>query len=241
MKKALLLVLWLVCSICRAGTGYYVDVVNDTSRSLVLQFDHAFGWYPDDFEVPQVLQPFESRVLYTEDKAKGAGVAGMLVTHGPYEGSRIEVWQNYRGTAEPNHRSRMSVKSVFSPFHQGLSGGLQLEHGVGTNNSSISTSIRATQQGFFNTVYVTLVFNRFSAAASCKSFHVSGDIAGGECYNSGPVIVRRDVEIRLDTCRNLYGPDFNIENLDGRLVCAPPMHGVPRKRRGNPPNAALSR
>ncbi len=222
MKKLLLLALWGICSVCQAGTGYYVTFVNETDMPLTLDFYHQDGWYLYDFGQTHTIEPHQKIELYTENKAKGPGVAGVRVSSGQYEGSRIEVWQNFKGSVKPPFESTHSIQTAETFYLRSLDMGQILQHSVGTNNPDIITKIRGTEDGFFNTAYATVIFPRFAAAASCESFRVAGNMVSGYCYNSGPLIERRYVEIDTAPCRARYGEQFNIDNLNGVLTCIPP-------------------
>ncbi|MDE2119093.1 MAG: hypothetical protein KGJ64_00225 [Betaproteobacteria bacterium] len=222
MKKLLFLLCLSVCSLCQAGTGYYVTFVNDTDGTLSLEFAHADGWYPDDFAKPHTILAHQKLELYTENKAKGAGVAGVRVYSGQYQGSQVEVWQSIKGGLTPPYTSTQSISWTESEFIPSWQTGTILQYHVGTNNPDIITHIKATDQGVFNTVYATVIFPRFAAAASCENFRVVGNTASGYCYNSGKVIRREYREINTETCRARYGDRFNIDNLNGLLTCTPP-------------------
>jgi hypothetical protein len=221
MKKLLLLALWGICSLCQAGTGYHVTFVNETDLPLTIEFHHKDGWYENDFGQAHTIQPHQQIELYTENKAKGPGVVGVRVSSGQYEGSQIEVWQNFRGSAKPPFQSTHSIQTAQTYYLRSLDMGGILEHNVGTNNPDIITKIRGTEDGFFNTAYATVIFPRFAAAASCEKFRVNGNIASGYCYNSGPLIERRYVEVDTAQCSARYGDKFNIDNVDGVLTCIP--------------------
>lgn len=222
MKKFLFLLCFSVSSLCHAGTGYYVTFVNETDGTLSLEFSHADGWYPDDFAKLHTIQPHQKLELYTENKAKGAGVAGVRVSGGQYEGSEVEVWQSIKGGITPPHTATHSISWTESEFIPSWQTGTILQYHVGTNNPDIITHLRATDLGVFNTVYATVIFPKFAAAASCEGFRVTGHIASGYCYNSGKVIRREYREINTETCRAQYGDRFNIDNLNGLLTCTPP-------------------
>lgn len=222
IQKFLVPVGFLMYSLCEAGTGYYVTFVNETDTPLSLAFSHKDGWYPDDFENSHTIAPHGKIELYTENKAKGAGVVGVAVTSGQYVGSEIEVWQSIKGGLNPPYRASESIHWVQTNFLPSMNTGTILQHHVGTNNSDIITRIYATEQGTFNTAYATVIFPRFSAAGSCENFKVVGNMASGYCYNTGRVIHRRYVEINTDVCKATYGERFNIANDSGVLTCTPP-------------------
>lgn len=230
MKRLLLLAGLFVCSVCHAGTGYYVTFVNDTDRTIVLEFSHASGWYPKDFASGHTLLAHQKIELYTEDVAKGAGVAGVRVASGPYEGSVIEVWQSIRGEEMPPYRSTQGIRDVESRFLRQLHSDTVLRHFVGTNNPDILTHIEVQEQGTFNTVYAIVTFPRYSAVASCRRFKVVGDTASAFCYSSKRPAQHRYTELNLATCKGRYGPNFDVANISGELTCAPP--GAPIKPAG---------
>ncbi len=170
MKKHLLgLFLLLGMGAAHAGTGWYVTFVNKNDYPIYLSFGGQDHWHCNDFANNNTVPARGSITLYTEAVEQSAGICGLNVSGGAFDRAHIEVWQNDHPYSVTDNISQAdNTGGSSAPTGSGAPARALLRakapqnhvtYNIGTNRSSITTSVKSLNKGIYDTVEATVTFD----------------------------------------------------------------------------------